>query len=277
MSRAYDALVLDIDGTLLDDSEQLSPRTAAAIARIRDRGVQVMLATGRSHHGVRPIAAALALDVPSIVFNGAGIYDLQEDRLVHCYTLPSAVVTSVIDYAHERSLVPVVARVEGQYVRKAAPEEQPLLTGFVHLTQLPAAELPRDQVLRVTLFSQQHRESIALYREVQQTLSGYPAYCTHFALSALANYRDSDAQVVDVQPDCAGKAEALKLLAERFGIPAARVVAVGDAGNDLLILRAAGLGVAMGNAPPEVKSAARRVIGSNNTSALAELIETVFE
>ena len=277
MSRAYDALVLDIDGTLLDDSEQLSPRTAAAIARIRERGVQVMLATGRSHHGVRPIAAALALDVPSIVFNGAAVYDLHLDRLVHCFTLPEVLVSSLIEFAHARDLVPVIARVEGQYVRTAAPDEQPLLTGFVHITQRPEAELPRKDVLRVTVFSRRHRASLDLYRDVQGALAGYPAYCTHFALSALANYRDSDAQVVDVQPECAGKAEALKLLSEHFGIPAERVVAVGDAGNDVLILRAAGLGVAMGNAPPEVKRSAKRVIGSNNSSALAELIETVFE
>jgi Cof subfamily protein (haloacid dehalogenase superfamily) len=277
MSRAYDALVLDIDGTLLDDSEQLSPRTAAAIAGIRERGVQVMLATGRSHHGVRPIAAALALDLPSIVFNGAGIYDLKADRLVHSFTLPTSLVSNLISFAGERDLVPVVARAEGQYVRKAAPDEQPLLTGFVHVTQLPEAELPRSEVLRVTLFSQHHRESSALLRDVEQALAGYPAYCTHFPLAALANFRDSDAQVVDVQPECAGKAEALKLLSERFGIPAARVVAVGDAGNDILILRAAGLGVAMGNAPPEVKAIAKRVIGTNNTTALAELIETVFD
>lgn len=277
MSRAYDALVLDIDGTLLDDSEQLSPRTAAAIARIRERGVQVMLATGRSHHGVRPIASALGLDVPSIVFNGAGVYDLRADRLVHCFTLPQHLVTGLIEFAHARDLVAVVARTEGQYVRRAAPDEQPLLTGFAHITQLPEAELPRTDVLRVTVFSLRHRESIELYRDVKQALADYPAYCTHFALSALPNYRSSDAQVVDVQPQCDGKAEALKLLSERFGIPAARVVAVGDAGNDVLILRAAGLGVAMGNAPPEVKAVAKRVIGNNNTSALAELIESVFD
>jgi Cof subfamily protein (haloacid dehalogenase superfamily) len=277
MSRAYDALVLDIDGTLLDDSEQLSPRTAAAIAGIRERGVQVMLATGRSHHGVRPIAAALALDVPSIVFNGAGVYDLREDRLVRCFTLPEPLVSSLIECAHAGDLVPVVARAEGQYVRRAAPDEQPLLTGFVHITQLPEAELPRTNVLRVTVFSLRHRESSALYADVQRVLGGYPAFCTHFALSMLPNYRDSDAQVVDVQPECEGKAEALKLLSERFGIPAARVVAVGDAGNDVLILRAAGLGVAMGNAPPEVKAVAKRVIGDNNSSALAQLIESVFD
>lgn len=277
MPRAYDALVLDIDGTLLDDTEQLSPRTAAAIAGIRRQGVQVMLATGRSHHGVRPIASALALDVPSVVFNGAGVYDLHQDRLVRCFTLPEVLVTRLIGWAREQRLVPVVARAEGQYVRAAAPDEQPLLTGFVHVTQLPEAELPRGQVLRVTLFSQHHSDSSALYLEAQRTLDGYPAYCTHFRLAALAAFRDSAAQVLDIQPQCDGKAEALGLLSERFGIAAERVVAVGDAGNDLPILRAAGLGVAMGNAPPEVKLAAKRVIGDNNGAALAELIERVFD
>jgi HAD superfamily hydrolase (TIGR01484 family) len=131
--------------------------------------------------------------------------------------------------------------------------------------------------LRVTLFSQHHRESIVLLEEVQRVLADYPAYCTHFALAALPGFRSSHAQVVDVQPDCAGKAEALGLLADRFGIPPERVVAVGDAGNDVPILRAVGLGVAMGNAPPAVQAVAARVIGTNNSSALAELIETVFD
>jgi Cof subfamily protein (haloacid dehalogenase superfamily) len=277
MSRAYDALVLDIDGTLLDDADQISPRTAAAIQRVRERGVKVMLATGRSHQGVREIALKLALDLPSVVFNGAAVYDVLEDRLLSSYTLPETLVNALIEHARSHKLEPVVARAEGQYARLASAEEQSLLSGFVHLTQRPEAELPRSDVLRMTLFSQHHTESIALYSEVQQALAGYPAYCTHFALSALTHYRNSHAQVVDVQPECRGKAEALELLSERFGIPAARVVAVGDAGNDVPILRAVGLGVAMGNAPPEVKRVAARVIGTNNSSALAELIETVFE
>jgi Cof subfamily protein (haloacid dehalogenase superfamily) len=277
MSRAYDALVLDMDGTLLDDADHLSPRTAAAIQRVRQRGVKVMLATGRSHQGVRAIARELELDIPSIVFNGAGVYDLHEDRLLSCYTLPESLVEALIAHARANALEPVVARAEGQYARMAQPDEQSLLKGFAHIEQRPEAELPRADVLRTTLFSQHHRESIALYGDVQRVLAGYPAYCTHFALAALPGFRSSHAQVVDVQPDCAGKAEALKLLADRFGITPDRVVAVGDAGNDVPILRAVGLGVAMGNAPPAVQAVAARVIGHNNSSALAELIETVFD
>ncbi|HET8936796.1 MAG TPA: HAD family hydrolase, partial [Polyangiales bacterium] len=223
MSRAYDALVLDMDGTLLDDADQISPRTAAAIQRAREKGVKVMLATGRSHQGVRAIATQLGLDIPSIVFNGAGVYDLREDRLLSCYTLPESLVTALIAHARVHALEPVVACAEAQYARMAKPDEQSLLKGFVHLEQRPESELPRRDVLRVTLFSQHHRESIVLLEEVQRVLADYPAYCTHFALAALPGFRSSHAQVVDVQPDCAGKAEALGLLADRFGIPPERV------------------------------------------------------
>ncbi|HMI90235.1 MAG TPA: HAD family hydrolase, partial [Polyangiales bacterium] len=79
-----------------------------------------------------------------------------------------------------------------------------------------------------------------------------------------------------VHPVCEGKAECFRVLQARFGIPGTRVVAVGDAGNDLPMLSGAGLGVAMGNATDAAKRAARRVIGDNCSDALALLIEELF-
>jgi Cof subfamily protein (haloacid dehalogenase superfamily) len=276
MSRAYDAIVLDIDGTLLDDREQLSPRTAAAIAAARGAGVKVMLATGRSHDGVRELARQLALDLPSVVLNGAAVYCHRSDRLLERYTLPNDLVHTLIAHARERDLLPVVACEQGQFARAPLAHEAEMLSGFSHLTHVDETQLPREQALRMTLFSLRHSASEALHAEVRGFFGVHTAYCTHFALSALAGFRDSAAQVVDVQPDCQGKAEALRLLRTQHGIAASRVVAVGDAGNDLPILSAVGLPVAMGNATAEVKRVAKRVIGTNNSEALAELIETLF-
>ena len=81
---------------------------------------------------------------------------------------------------------------------------------------------------------------------------------------------------VDVHPPCRGKAEGLRWLEERYGIPPARVVAVGDATNDLPMIEEAGLGVVMSNGMPEAKERADRLIGDNNSDALAELIEELF-
>jgi hydroxymethylpyrimidine pyrophosphatase-like HAD family hydrolase len=102
------------------------------------------------------------------------------------------------------------------------------------------------------------------------------AYVSHFPLSMLPRHRSNPYCAVDAHPPCKGKAEALRIVEERYGIAAGRVVAVGDGDNDVPMIRAAGLGVAMGNAQSVALDVADRVIGNNDTSALAELIEELF-
>jgi hydroxymethylpyrimidine pyrophosphatase-like HAD family hydrolase len=82
--------------------------------------------------------------------------------------------------------------------------------------------------------------------------------------------------VLDIHPPCRGKGEALRVLEELYGIPAARVVAVGDATNDIPMFELAGLSVAMENSMGEALAVAQRVIGSNNGPAIAELVEELF-
>ena len=81
---------------------------------------------------------------------------------------------------------------------------------------------------------------------------------------------------LDVHPPCRGKAEALRYLEENEGIDPARIVAVGDAGNDDPMIRAAGLGVAMGDGTASTRAVADRVIGSNDSDAIAQLVRELF-
>ena len=81
---------------------------------------------------------------------------------------------------------------------------------------------------------------------------------------------------MDVQPACEGKQEALRLLQEQYSIAPEDVVCVGDGSNDVPMLTGAGLGVAMSNAMQQALDAADRVIGNNNSDALAELIDELF-
>ena len=99
---------------------------------------------------------------------------------------------------------------------------------------------------------------------------------THFPLAVLPRHRASAMVAVDVHAPCAGKAEALRVLAETYGIPPGRVVAVGDATNDGPMIARAGLGVAMGNAMEELKRIARRVIGHHDEGAIAALVRELF-
>ena len=137
------------------------------------------------------------------------------------------------------------------------------------------ADLPREYLMRISVFSRKHDSSSPLYDEVRAVLRA-PAYLTHFPLSLLHAYRESPYQVVDVHPPCRGKAEALRWLAEEAGIAPERVVCVGDATNDIPMFEAAGLSVAMGDGMSKALASADRVIGASDTDAIAELIEELF-
>jgi len=89
-------------------------------------------------------------------------------------------------------------------------------------------------------------------------------------------FRKSKLQALEFEPPSAGKREALLYLEREHGIPAERIVAVGDANNDLPMLEFAGLSVAMENATPEVKATSDRTIGDNDSHAIADLVTELF-
>jgi hydroxymethylpyrimidine pyrophosphatase-like HAD family hydrolase len=157
--------------------------------------------------------------------------------------------------------------------------ERHAMSGLHGLEIVPRAELRAEYVLRVTYFSRpdsgRHASSEELAREAERAIA-QPMYMTHFPLNALPMHRASPLFVLDVHPPCQGKAEGLRALEELYGVPRARAVAIGDAGNDVPMLAAAGLGVAMGHATPDALAVARRVIGDNQGRAVAELVEELF-
>jgi Cof subfamily protein (haloacid dehalogenase superfamily) len=276
VSTAYQALLLDLDGTLITDEGRIRARTLAVLQAAHARGVRVMIATGRSELGVTPVLNELGMDTPAVVFNGAGLFCPVERRLVEERLLSTRVVARCFEYAERSQLMPVIQVAGAKYAPHPRDEaEARALRGLEGLAYVPFAELPREYVIRVTFLSDRHAGSDALAAEIEESIA-QPLHVTHFPLNALAMHRESALYVVDVQPPCRGKGEALRVLAERYGIPSERVVAVGDADNDLPMLERAGLGVAMENAMPRVLACAQRVIGNNNTDAIAELVDELF-
>jgi hypothetical protein len=276
VSSEYRALVLDLDGTLVTDEGRIRPRTLAALQQIHARGVRVMVATGRSELGVRSVLDELAMDTPAVVFNGAGLFCPVEKRLLEERLLSDRVVARCFEYAERSRLMPVVQVAGAKYApHPRDAHEASALRGLEGLRYVPFEELPREYVIRVSFFSDRHAGSGELAAEVDSAIA-QPLHLTHFPLNALAPHRASALFVVDVQPPCRGKGEALRVLAERYDIPYERVVAVGDADNDLPMLELAGLGVAMQNSMPRVLARAGRVIGDNNSDAIAELVDELF-
>jgi hypothetical protein len=275
-TRAYEAIVLDLDGTLVSDDGHVRPRVRERLRLAMDAGVTVMVATGRSELACRDVVRELGVAVPAIVYNGAGLWcpksgDLLEERLLSNRAVERT-------YAAVRDLG-LCAVVMSKGAKVAEPPSSPHFHAAVATMQgleyRPFSAFPTEYVIRITLMSDRHTDSAAFERDIERAL-GVPVYLTHFPLDALAPHRGSPLQVVDVQPPCRGKGEALRWLEESLGIPAARVVAVGDAGNDVPMFERAGLAVCMANALEPARRAAHRVIGSCNTDAIADLVDELF-
>lgn len=275
--REYDALVLDLDGTLLDDSSRVLPASAVALTAAVERGVHVMVATGRSSLSAQPILAGLGLPLPASVFNGAGLYCPTTRRMLEERVLSKRTLTRALAYGRERELAMVLMCADRKFAtapRDAA--EAAALSGMMGVQYVPrSADLAAEFVMRVTYFSGAHDSSADFARDIERVVD-QPVYMTHFPLNLLPMHRASPLAVVDLHPPCRGKAEALRWLAEAHGVPAARVVAVGDASNDVPMFEAAGLSVAMSSGMDEARQAATRTIGDNNSNSIADLVHELF-
>ena len=274
--RRYDPILLDLDGTLVDAEDRIHPRTRAALQAAVERGVRVRIATGRSELATIPVLDDLGLREPAVVFNGAGVWcplkrEFLEERVLSDRTLERAV-----RYGLERGLLTVTMGAGSKFAVQPVREVERLaLSEMRGLHFVEPHELLGRRTMRVTLFSEGHASSQALADDVERAIDA-PVYLTHFPLNVLPHHRSSSLLVVDVHPPCRGKAEGLRLLKEEEGVAPERVVAVGDASNDVPMLVAAGLAVAIEGSMEEALAVADRLVGPPSTDALGALVEELF-
>ncbi len=275
MSR-YEALILDLDGTLVEDGGGIRPRTREALHRISNDGVHVMIATGRSEQSAAPVIDDLGIFNPTVIYNGAAIWCPRDRRLIEERNLDGEHLDLLLKYAEKNHLLPVVMCAGTK--RALSPRSEALdyaLHDMSNVQIVSPPEMRIDRPIRLSLFSDRHQDTLKFAEEISSVHES-DAYLTWFPLNLLPSHRDSPLQVVDVQPRCQGKREALRYLQQQLGIPENRCVAVGDATNDSPMVMAAGLGVAMGNGMEELKAVADRIIGPNDSDTIADLIDDLW-
>lgn len=269
-------MLIDLDGTLVDQRDEIHPRTLAALRAAHERGARVLVATGRSELATLPVLDKLELDSPAIVFNGAGLWCPVRQRLIEERVLSKRTLDRSIEFGERHGLLTVSMCAGAKYALPPRTEMERLaLRDMTGLVPSSPQEMRFRRAIRVTLFSERHGTSAEFADELERWID-QPLYVTHFPLNVLAHHRDSRLHVADVHPPCRGKAEGLRVLEELFGIRSERVVAIGDATNDIPMFEAAGLAVAMGDGMPEAVARADRVIGGVGSDSIGALIEELF-
>ena len=261
------ALALDIDGTLLkwvdgqsEDYETIPKPVYDAVHRAIEAGTHIILASGRSPHGMTRIADLLELPRPTngqeesghedrlwiVASNGAVVFRYPPTEVVHEDTFDAAPAVAAVLEHHPSALVAVEERGIGGYrVNRVFPEGE--LTGEQVITHVD--DIVGQPVSRVII------------RDPDATAEDFVELAARLGLQG-TDYVVGWTAWLDLAPVGVSKASGLQHVVDRIGLDAADVLAIGDGRNDIEMLGWAGRGVAMGQSVDEVKAAADHVTGS---------------
>ncbi|MGE3285723.1 MAG: HAD family hydrolase [Pseudonocardia sp.] len=259
----------DVDGTLLDPSERVPPRSVAVIDRLRASGTEFVLATGRPPRWIPPVTEQLGSECLAVCANGAVLYDGVTDRVVWSRALDVDTLAALAAAAVEALPLSGVA-VERVPTRAFDTDETFLAEpDYLHAWPGKLHVASRAEVLSepaVKLLVRCPGLSSAAMVTALEPLIGELADATFSTPNGL----------VELAVPGVTKATGLAEVARRLGIAREDVVAFGDMPNDLEMLRWAGHGVAMGNADPALKEIADEITADHGEDGLAVVLERWF-
>ena len=278
-SQTYKMIAIDLDGTLLSPTGEVTPRAKAAVHKALSAGLLVCFATGRNWTESRTVLDAVEHYDSAVFAGGAMVVDTKRQVLLHRMMMGPDLARALCRHLEaEGHAVLALQDTDAAGVDYVVTGDLPVneaTTQWMNITRATIrrvprlAEHPHDHTVRVGIVAgpeavQRSKRSLAAAfggRVVLQDLY-VPAY---------------GVEVLEVFDFAVNKWQGVLHVARRHGIAPAEIVAIGDDVNDLPMLQNAGLGVAMGNARPEAKAAAKRIIGSNADEGLALFLEELVD
>jgi Cof subfamily protein (haloacid dehalogenase superfamily) len=247
-------VAVDLDGTLLNDSKQVSEQTSAALSCLPARGVKVVIASARPPRSVRPIYQSLGLDTLQINYNGALIWDEPNQRAVFHRPIAGKLAKRIIDHARDLFEETIVTcEVLDKWFTDRNDNSHTTETGKLFQPDVicPITQLCKQPITKLMLLGEPQ-----VILRLEDELAG--------AFENEVTIVKTDRDLIQIMHPEVSKAVALAKVAKWYGIPMEQVMAIGDAPNDVGMLQVAGVSVAMDNAHALVKDAADWVAPSNN-------------
>lgn len=266
----YQLMAVDLDGTLLNSRKEISPPDAEALNRALNRGKIVVFSTGRC---IAELASFFPL-FPKMRYvlgeSGALIYDLRQKLALHRQSFEPSLVEQVWQRTAHRDLMPQLLVDDGTVMRQWDVDHlERYRMSHYHSHFVATGRLVKDvwaqgqargwaAVDKICLFHTSPEER-ALSRQALEDLP--------------ITLADAEETSLELSPLGVDKGKGLGILCRHLGIPLEETIAVGDSYNDLSVLRAAGLGVAMGNAVRSVRTTCAAVVADNDHCGVAEAVD----
>ncbi|MEI7027450.1 Cof-type HAD-IIB family hydrolase [Paenibacillus sp. y28] len=253
-----DLIALDVDGTLLNDDYELTDETKQVIRELHEGGSRIVLCTGRSPLNAIPVMEQLGLEGYLIAHNGAATIHSVTRTMIHHYPFEVRALAPFVDYCRQERLHFDVCTPFELLLESWDEEKKEMYAKYMlYPTKMEDIYQLSEPVVKFTVYD----ADIALIDEVENKWKRMAEDAFHIT-------RGGDF-FVDMMDRQATKGNALRHLADYLGVQRERVLAIGNYFNDVEMLRFAGTGIAMGNAPEGVKEAADDVTLSNNENGVS--------
>ena len=268
--RTIKAVAVDVDGTLLDSNHRLRDDVKEALKDLVENDFHVILATARGPKILGAVLRLLPFSPLLVCFSGAWVGETDRQSLGpwkvmlekrHSLSVARSVVATALDHNVE----PHVLTAETWRTRKMSPETI-LECQLTECRPMITSDLLEDGVEpnKILLIASDSDSSQALHLIAD-------------SVQSVSNATFSKPGYLEIVPKGANKAAALMHLITILGLDLSQVAAIGDGYNDLEMIREAGLGIAMGNAPAAVQSVAEWVTGTNNEAGVAQAVRRLVE
>lgn len=270
-SMAIRLVALDLDNTLLDAPNHISEAGQAVIEKAIRQGVMVTLASGRMFSAVAPLGDQLGLDIPLITYNGALIKASKSGEVYFHLPVPYDLSLEIIRYAEENDLTVNTYIDEVVYVNRMSDEAEMYSSRY-------GAKVVAVPDLAAFLRQRSAEGSTKLLILAPEEIARKHLGILKQRFGDRLNIMISLPTYVEVVNKGVSKGRALLKLAERFGIHAGEIMAIGDSENDIEMLKAASIGVAVANAEESVKQMADYVTEAPDGNGVAEAFgKFIFE
>jgi 5-amino-6-(5-phospho-D-ribitylamino)uracil phosphatase len=272
-------IAIDLDGTLLASDGSVPPKAKAAIHECLAAGLLVCFATGRNWTESKAILETVQHYSTAVFVSGAMVMDTQNQVTLHRTLMDPQLARDICLLLEDLGQSPLAlqdtAKAGGvDYLVKAGPPPNEAERVWREVTQSVVQEVPslatypHEHTIRVGL--------VAATDEIQQALAVLLETFGSRIVSHCINVPAYGVDVLEVFDPAVNKWQGILHVARHHGVAEHEIVAIGDDVNDIPMLRNAGLGVAMGNARPEIQAAAHRVIGRNDEDGLAVFLSELL-
>lgn len=257
----YSMLVADIDGTLLDDRGKVPEDTKIAINTLKERGFIITIATGRMLKRAEPVAREIGINFPLICYNGALITDIYNRWVLLEKPIPSNALAYALNhlkcwnydaviFENETLIAEKVTKNTWWYIQKCHG------VGYRLVGDLPSYVIRKD----VKSYKIYAMRDVTAERDVPNDLAA--------CLNSFFEVAVADKNHLEITLKGITKGNAVNFLADANDLPHEKIIAIGDDHNDISMIKHAGLGIAMGNAPEAIKSCADYITGKNSDNGI---------